>query len=61
MKFTSCRVCRGHSPDATKRFDPVLGYVCAECHAFLLYADKALRQVGIEGTIAEPNPETETP
>lgn len=66
MKITSCRVCRGSSSDTSKRFDPVLGYVCAECHAFLLYADKALRKVGIEGTPSAPtrstpNPEPETP
>lgn len=61
MKITSCRVCRDSSPDAAKRFDSVLGYVCIECHEFLLYADKALRQAGIEVPTAEPNPETEAP
>lgn len=61
-----CSACSLPCPDMARRFDPVLRWVCPECHAFLLFADKALRKVGIEGTISEPdrhvtNPEPETP
>ena len=58
MKKPRCRVCKDACPDMEKRFDPVLGYVCPCCHGFLLYADKFLRKVGIEGIMFKPEGET---
>lgn len=67
MKKTPCRCCKTLIRDMTKRFDPLLGYVCEECHAFSAYSDLRLRRVGIEGSILNPvrfapsptpNPET---
>ena len=49
-----CRICSSPSSALTKRFTEGLGYVCMGCHDFLLTADKALRRVGIEGVVAEP-------
>ena len=64
---TRCRCCRDLVSDASKRLEPGLGFVCHPCHAFLNYADKAMRKVGIEGLAIEPvrfapvNPEPEAP
>ena len=61
---SSCPACMQPCSDMARRFDSVLRFICPECHAFLLYADKALRKVGIEGSATKadkPNPETETP
>lgn len=67
MKKSACPVCREPVFDLAKRFDETLGYVCKECHGFLLYAEKPLRQVGIEDVVRTPrrftpsNSEPETP
>lgn len=49
-----CRICRSETNDLEKRFDPTLGFICAECHGFLIEADKVLCKCGIEGVTIEP-------
>jgi uncharacterized protein YlaI len=38
----------------SKRYDPSLGFLCPECHDFLLYADKRLRRAGIQHVTIRP-------
>ena len=64
---STCPVCREPVRDMLKRFDETLGYICPDCHGFLLYADKALRKHGIEDVARSPrrftpsNSKPETP
>ena len=64
MKKSPCAICREKVSDITKRFIPVHGFCCEECHAFTLRAEKVLRKVGIEGVTVAPvrfSPKTEAP
>lgn len=54
MKPSSCRICQTSCSELSKCHDPVLGFVCSDCHEFSLNTDKVLRRRGIEGF--EPNP-----
>lgn len=57
-----CRCCQELVPDASKRLEPCLGFVCVPCFEFLTYTDKALRKVGVEGVAHAPariSPEAE--
>jgi hypothetical protein len=50
-----CRVCKDTVDDMAKRYDPCLGYICPECHGFLLHAEKTLKRKGIEGVTIRPH------
>ena len=54
MKSSRCRICKDPCPEASKLFDPVLGYVCSGCHDFLLYASTRMKRVGIQHVTLKP-------
>lgn len=49
-----CRICREPVAEMTKRYDEALGFVCPECHSFLLSAEKVLKRKGIQGVTLKP-------
>jgi hypothetical protein len=49
-----CRVCKDPVSDISKRYCPVLGFICGECHSFLLHADKVLKRHGIQHVTIRP-------
>ena len=55
MKVSRCKTCGNRCQDMTKRFDPVLGTICADCHGFLSYSDKVLRRHGIQHVTLKPH------
>ena len=61
MSKSPCQVCLARVHEITKRFDPLVGYVCVECYEFMGYADKALRKHGVEGSITSPQRQSPKP
>lgn len=60
---TPCQACGTKVAEITKRFQPTLGFVCPECHEFLLESEKTLKRAGIEGITlyADGQPNHEKP
>ena len=50
----TCRCCSAPTKDLCRVFDDVLGAVCPDCAEMSKAADAALRRVGVEGCVAEP-------
>lgn len=44
-----CRLCSTPTPDAVKRWVEGAGFCCVDCHAFLTYAERLSKRLGIGG------------